>query len=61
MLKDIRKARGMTQEQLADLSGVSLAMIRKYEQGIRDINKASYETLVNLSTALSCDIGELMK
>ena len=35
--------------------------IRAYEQGYRDINKASYENLSNLADALECDIEELLE
>ncbi|MFK0119908.1 helix-turn-helix domain-containing protein [Streptomyces sp. NPDC090994] len=34
-LREIRKRRGLTQRQLADLSGVSLSLVRKLEQGER--------------------------
>jgi transcriptional regulator with XRE-family HTH domain len=33
-VRDVRKRRGLTQRDLAELSGVSLAVIRKIEQGI---------------------------
>ncbi|MGP2442554.1 helix-turn-helix transcriptional regulator [Streptomyces sp. JW3] len=34
-LREIRKRRGLTQRQLADLSGVSVSLVRKLEQGER--------------------------
>ena len=51
-LKYWRLERGWTQKELADRSGVSVRMIQKYEQGDRDIMKASYETIVRLNHAL---------
>ena len=60
-LRRLRKARGMSQEDLARSSGASLRSIRAYEQGTQDICRASGETLYALSRALGCPIEELMK
>lgn len=35
-IRDLRKSRGMTQQELADKSGVSLMSIRRYESGERE-------------------------
>ncbi|MCI8648261.1 MAG: helix-turn-helix domain-containing protein [Firmicutes bacterium] len=39
-LKSVRKRGGTTQEELSQLSGVSLNTIRAYERKGKDINKA---------------------
>lgn len=54
MLKTIRKQSRLTQRQLADLSGVTLRMIRAYEQGDQDIRKAEARTIFALSKVLGC-------
>ena len=46
---------------LAEKSGVSLRMIQQYEQGAKDINKASGESLVALSRALGCRMEDLLE
>ena len=56
-LKRIRTEYGITQGQLAIKSHVKLRTIRAYEQGYRDINKASYENLSKLATALKCSVN----
>ncbi|MDE7213736.1 MAG: helix-turn-helix domain-containing protein, partial [Anaeroplasmataceae bacterium] len=43
-LKEIRKKRKLTQEELALLSGVNVRSIRSYEQGENEIKKAQGET-----------------
>lgn len=53
-LKMQRKAAGFTQRELAERSGVSLRMIRAYEQGAQDLQKAEAITLLNLSSVLGC-------
>ena len=59
-LKLIRQKRKLTQEQLAEISGVNLRSIRSYEQGDNDIGKAQAETLQMLAKALDCRIEELL-
>lgn len=60
-LKTIRQKRKLTQEQLAEISGVNLRSIRSYEQGDNDIGKAQAETLQMLAKALDCSIEELLR
>lgn len=60
-LKDRRVKTGMSQAKLAEVSGVSVRMIQYYEQGVKDINKASGETLYKLSRALGCKMEDLLE
>ena len=60
-LQKIRKARGLTQKELSELSGVSLRMIQLYEQRQNDINQASGQTINNLARALCCNFYEIME
>ncbi len=59
-LAKIRKARGLTQSELAKISGVSLRMIQLYEQKQNDINKAQTDTVLALSKTLGCDIEDIL-
>lgn len=60
-LKETRLAKNLTREKLGELSGVSYRMIEKYEQGIRDINKAQAETLYKIAQALECTVEDLLE
>lgn len=60
-LCQIRKARGFTQQELSDASGVSLRMIQLYEQKQNDINKAQVNVVVRLAKALGCSVEDLME
>ena len=60
-LYHIRKARGFTQQQLSDASGVTLRMIQLYEQRQNDINKAQVHVVVSLAKALGCDVEDLLE
>lgn len=60
-LKRIRRANGLSQKQLAEVSGVALRMIRLYEQRQNDINKARAYTLRALAKSLNCQLEDLME
>jgi len=60
-LKRIRRARGLSQSQLARLSGVTLRMIQLYEQRQNDINKAQAVTVTDLAQALGCRAEDLIE
>lgn len=59
-LKIMRESRGFTQKQLAEKTDISVRVIQNLEQGVRDINKASVETVLRLSEALGCDVYEII-
>ncbi len=60
-LQQIRKASGMTQEKLAERSGVSKRMIQLYEQRQQDINKAQAISLNHLARTLGCEMEDLLE
>ncbi|MBR5338052.1 MAG: helix-turn-helix transcriptional regulator [Lachnospiraceae bacterium] len=51
---------GLSQRELADLSGVAIRQIQLFEQRQRNIRKASADTILRLSNVLSCDMEALM-
>ena len=60
-LQTIRKARGFTQQELSQASGVTLRMIKLYEQRKSDINSDSVSTVSRLASVLGCQIGDIME
>ena len=58
-LKRIRRYCGLTQEMLANESGVSLNTIRAYERKSKDLNKAQFDIVMKLAKTLKCDVCEL--
>lgn len=60
-LQYIRQKNGLSQNELAKQSSVSLRMIQQYEQKKKDINKASVNSLYSLALVLKCDIEDLME
>jgi len=58
-LKEIRQKAGLSQGQLAGLSGVSVRTIQELEQRRKDISKAQLDTMVPLARALHVPVEDL--
>ncbi len=59
-LKELRKFMGMTQQELAEKSGINLRQIQKYEYGEYDTGKMMLRNAIALADALECDVRELL-
>ena len=55
----LRTRLGLTQEELAEKSGVSPNTIRAYERKSKDLNKAQFDTIIRLARVLKCEAEEL--
>ena len=60
-LKKLRKAAGLSQSELSNLSEVPLRTIQMYEQKHKDINKAQAYTLQKIAIVLGCNIEDLLE
>lgn len=60
-LKLLRQKVGLSQRELAELSGVPARTIQQYEQRQKNINKAQAEYLVMLAKVLYCDVDALIE
>ena len=60
-LKELRKAAGLTRDQLGALAQVPSRRIEQYEQRVRDINAARVDAVLSLATALGCTPGDLIE
>lgn len=56
----IRKEEGLSQVQLAELSGVHINVIGRIERGERSANKMALETAAKLAAALNCHAEDLL-
>ena len=59
--KKIREKKGISQGNLAKVTGVSSATIKAYDQGYRNIDEAKIKTLAELSSALACGITDILE
>ena len=60
-LKKLRESRGLSQTELANISGVSLRSIQMYEQRVNDIDKAQSQTVYKLSRVIGCTMEDLLE
>ena len=60
-LQEIRVAAGLTQQELADLSGVNIRQIQKFEKGESQLQNATVETALKLADALGVDVHRLIE
>ena len=56
-LRKFRKAKGLNQDQLAEIVGVSASAISQYENGHKT---PSFETALKLAEALDCELADLV-
>ena len=55
-----RKMKGLSQSQLAKMSGVSIRSIQLFEQRKSNINNAQYNHLSAIAKALGCEVEDLL-
>lgn len=60
-LKKIRVSKGLSQQDLADATGISKRTIQCYEQGGKNIDNALLRTLCVLSLGLDCKIEDILE
>lgn len=59
-LKRIRRARGLTQRELAERSGVNRRTVEEYESGQKSLSRASAERVLALARVLGCRVEDLI-
>ena len=59
-LKAIRKASGMSQNDLARETGMTQVNISKYENSAYDLNNAKASTVLDIAHALDCTVEDLL-
>ncbi len=60
-LKTIRMNAGLSQSELAELSGIPVRTIQQYEQNQKNINAAKVETVVKLAKTLNTSVERLIE
>jgi transcriptional regulator with XRE-family HTH domain len=60
-LKELRKAKGLKQKELAEKAGVSLKALQAYEQNFRPLGRASAQDVYHLAKALDTTIEDLLE
>lgn len=53
-LKQIRKLKGLSQNELAKRCNISVKSVQAYEQGVRKLEKANKNTIIKICEVLNC-------
>lgn len=59
-LRKLRESRGYSQSALADMVGVRQHRISEWESGTRDMLRVQADTMLALTRALRCTLGQLL-
>ena len=59
-LKALRKAKGLTQHALADITGMNIRQIQKIESGESNIRNITFENGIALAEALGVEPKDLL-
>ena len=60
-LQELRKVRGLSQNDLSIITGVSKRSLQEYEQTRAKIDGAGLDKLVPLALALGCKISDILE
>lgn len=58
-LKELRQRKRMTQEELANLTGISIRTIARYEKDVAVLRRAKYEKLKFIAETLSVRVDDI--
>lgn len=60
-LKKTRKAAGLTQKKLSEMTGISHRTIEAYDEGVRGLETAQFRTAILICHALGCKIEDVIE
>lgn len=60
-LKELRRARGFSQIQLAEKTGLNVRTIQHYEQGSKNFDHARLDTILRVCIALDCKLEDIVE
>ena len=58
-LQEMRKAKGLSQSQLAEIAGINVRTLQHYEQMSKNFDHARLDTILRVCLALECKIEDI--
>lgn len=59
-IKAARKARGISQVKLSEITGINLGFLRNLEHGEKNLNTSKMLTVYRLCNAMGCSLYDLL-
>lgn len=60
-LKEMRQAKGFSQAQLAEKTGINVRTLQHYEQGSKIFDNARIDTILKVCIALGCNLEDIIE
>lgn len=60
-LKTMRNRAGLSQSQLANLTGINVGTLRHYEQGSKNFDHARLDTILKTCIVLDCKLENIIE
>lgn len=60
-LKEMRQAKGLSQSQLAETTGINVRTLQHYEQGSKIFDHARIDTILKVCLALNCKLDDIIE
>lgn len=60
-LKEMRQAKGLSQSQLAEKTGINVRTLQHYEQGSKIFDNARIDTILKCCIALNCKLEDVIE
>ena len=60
-LKEMRQAKGLSQSQLAETTGINVRTLQHYEQGSKIFDHARIDTILKICLALNCKLDDIIE
>lgn len=59
-LKEMREKKGLSQQDVADATGLSVRSIQHYEQGTLSLDSTRIDKIFALALVLDCDVEDIL-
>ena len=60
-LKEMRQAKGLSQSQFAEKTGINLRTVQHYEQGSKNFDHARIDTILKTCIVLNCKLEDILE
>ena len=60
-LKEMRQAKGLSQSQFAEKTGINLRTVQHYEQGSKNFDHARIDTILKTCIVLNCKLENILE